>query len=90
MSHFKVAFQHQPTIATLFHDLETWRGEQFLYSVEQSFVSVTDLLGHTTSTPEGSLIHFSPMNTVLLENVPKHEFAIFAHDVAGALGLNNS
>jgi len=90
MSHEKVVFDHKPTIDELNRALETAKGWRIFQQVEQDFVSVTDLLGHTTNTPEGSLIHFSPMNTVLLENVPKHEFAIFAHDVAGALGLNNT
>ena len=90
MSHEKIVFEDRPTIDQLFDAIETFKGQQLLMRLEEHFVSVTDLLGHTTNTSNGSLIHFSPMNTVLFEHVPKQEFAIFAHDVATALGLNNS
>jgi uncharacterized damage-inducible protein DinB len=90
MSHETLVFSHHATAEEFFDALETAKGERLLYQVEENFASVTDLLGHTTNTPHGSLIHFSPGNTALLENIPKHEFAIFAHDVAEALGLNNN
>ena len=90
MAHEKIDFNHKPSMDRLFEALETWKGQQVLMRVEEHFVSVTDLLGHTTNSPNGSLIHFSPGNTVLFENVPKHEFALFAHDVASTLGLNDS
>jgi hypothetical protein len=90
MAHEKIVFEHKPSIEHLFEALETWKGEQVLMRVEEHFVSVTDLLGHTTNNANGSLIHFSPGNTVLFEHVPKHEFALFAHDVAATLGLNDS
>ena len=88
MSEVKIAFRYKPTIAQLEAALETTKGQEALYAFEHDFVSVADLLGHTSNAPHGSLVHVSPGETVLFENVPKHEFATFAHDVASVLGLN--
>jgi hypothetical protein len=74
MLHEKVVFEDRSTIDQLFDAIETFKGPQVLMRLEEPFVSVTDLLGHTTNTPNGLLIHFSPMNTVLFEHVPKQEF----------------
>lgn len=89
MSRVRVDFARQPTITELFDAVDTIRGTQILDAMEENFVSVSDMLGHTThEAGVGSIVHFGEGNSVLFEHVPKHEFSVFARELGAELGLN--